>query len=156
MVDVLEFLRLLWAVDHALAAKSKQMEARLGVTGPQRFVLRFIGRNPSISAGALAEMLHLHPSTLTGVLRRLQARGFVERRPDPEDARRSMFVLTERGLELDGQRTGTVEAAVTRALAQVAPRKIDAARELLVALAAELAEDDTPPARAARKSPRHE
>ena len=40
---VLEFMRVLWAVDHALQSTSKWMEVRLGVTGPQRLVIRMIG-----------------------------------------------------------------------------------------------------------------
>src|SRR3954469_22948255 len=72
--DVLEFMRVLWALDHALQSASKSMAARLGVTGPQRLVVRMVGRYPDISAGALARLLHVLPSTLTGVLQRLVAR----------------------------------------------------------------------------------
>ena len=33
----LEFMRLLWAVEHGLQTTSKRMARRIGVTGPQRF-----------------------------------------------------------------------------------------------------------------------
>src|SRR5437868_13871614 len=94
---VLEFMKQLWAVDHGLQSVSKRMEARFGITGPQRLVVRIVGRFPGISAGALAEVLHVHPSTLTGVLRRLETRGMLLRRADPKDARRALFGLTPRG-----------------------------------------------------------
>src|ERR1700761_877276 len=81
--EVLEFMRLLWAVDHALQSNSKRMETALGVTGPQRLVIRLVGQRPGISAGELAELLHVHPSTLTGILSRLEQRGAVVRKPDP-------------------------------------------------------------------------
>ena len=68
-------MRLLWAVDHGLQRRSKRMAATLGVTGPQRLVIRIVGRFPGISAGRLASILHLHPSTLTGILRRLERGG---------------------------------------------------------------------------------
>src|SRR5580704_311880 len=71
---VLDFLKLLWALDHGLQTASRDMERRLGVTGPQRMVIRIVGRFPGISAGELASVLHVHPSTLTGVLRRLETR----------------------------------------------------------------------------------
>jgi DNA-binding MarR family transcriptional regulator len=87
--EVLEFLRLIWAVHHGLEKTSKKMDVRLGVTGPQRLVVRIVGRFPGIPAGRLAQILHVHPSTLTGVLKRLERRGFIERRPDPRDARRA-------------------------------------------------------------------
>src|SRR5207244_12973540 len=79
---VLDFMRLLWAVDHALQSASKRMESTFGLTGPQRLVVRIVGRFPGIAAGRIAEILHVHPSTLTGVLKRLESRGILPRRPD--------------------------------------------------------------------------
>jgi len=135
---VLEFMKQLWAVDHGLQSVSKRMEARFGITGPQRLVVRIVGRFPGISAGALAEVLHVHPSTLTGVLRRLETRGMLLRRGDPRDARRALFGLTARGRKMDTLRTGTVEQAVRRVLVRM-PEDAIAAERILSALAAELA-----------------
>lgn len=136
--EVLEFLRVIWQVDHALQRTSKQMEFSLGVTGPQRLVLRIVGRFPGIPAGQLAHVLHLHPSTLTGVLKRLEQQGLLRRRSDPNDARRSLLVLAEQGRKFDVDTGGTVEAQVAAVLAQTAPHKVRAARELLVQIAAAL------------------
>ena len=135
---VLEFMRLLWAVDHALQSTSKWMEALLGVTGPQRLVIRMIGCFPGASAGALARLLHVHPSTLTGVLRRLTDRGAIRRTTDPHDSRRALFWLTTRGLGIDRLRSGTVEAAITRALGRASARNLAAARGMLMRVTLEL------------------
>lgn len=143
--DVLDFMRLLWSVDHGLQSMSKRMEAKLGVTGPQRLVIRIVGRYPGISAGQLAEILELHPSTLTGVLRRLQERGVVERRADPRDGRRALFDLTPRGRELDGMRVGTVESVVRQTLKGLPRRKLEAAQEVLAQLAEALRPEDEEP-----------
>ena len=67
---VLDFMRLIWALDHGLQSLSKRMQASIGLTGPQRVALRVLGRRPGISAGALSDILRLHPSTLTGILHR--------------------------------------------------------------------------------------
>src|SRR2546428_11062395 len=96
---VLDFLRLLWAVDHALQSASKQMESNFGMTGPQRLVMRIVGRFPGIAAGRVAEILHVHPSTLTGILKRLESRGLLQRRTDPRDARRAPFLSSPQGRE---------------------------------------------------------
>jgi DNA-binding MarR family transcriptional regulator len=133
--DVLDFMRLLWSVDHGLQSRSKRMETKFGVTGPQRLVIRIVGRYPGISAGALADVLELHPSTLTGILKRLQERGIVERRTDPKDGRRALFDLTQRGRDLDTLRVGTVESLVRQTLKNLPRRKIDAAQEVLATLA---------------------
>ncbi|HWE24208.1 MAG TPA: MarR family transcriptional regulator [Myxococcales bacterium] len=134
---ILEFMKQLWAVDHGLQSASKRMEATFGITGPQRLVVRIVGRFPGISAGGLAEILHVHPSTLTGILRRLEARGVLQRRGDPNDGRRALFGLTNRGRKLDTIRTGLVEQAVKRVLSRL-PSDIPAAQRILGALASEL------------------
>jgi DNA-binding MarR family transcriptional regulator len=134
---VLDFMRLLWAVDHSLQSASKRMEATYGVTGPQRLVVRIVGRFPGIAAGRVAEILHVHPSTLTGILKRLEARGIILRRSDPRDARRALFGLTNKGRKLDTLRTGTVEQAVRRVLERE-PQKVLVAQEILASLSEEL------------------
>lgn len=139
--EVLDFMRLLWAIDHGLQSTSKRMEASLGVTGPQRLVIRIVGRSPGISAGEVAEIMHVHPSTLTGILKRLEQRGYVTRKPDPQDARRALFALTPKGKEIDGIRSGTVEAAVRRGLSRVTEQQIATAGEVLSVISAELQKD---------------
>ena len=82
---MLQFMQVLWAVVHGLESTSKPMTKRIGVTGPQRLVLRVIGLSPGLSAGDVATILHLHPSTLTGVLQRLIGQRLVRRLHDPKD-----------------------------------------------------------------------
>ncbi len=134
-------MRAVWAVDHALRSTSKAMTRRLGVTGPQRLVLRLVGRTPGISAGELSTALHVHPSTLTGVLGRLVSRGLLVRNKDRADARRTSFHLTARGSVLDRSRAGTVEAAVVRMLSSQPARRLTIAREVLSALVDQLEAD---------------
>ena len=134
---VLDFMRLLWAVDHSLQSASKRMESAYGITGPQRLVVRIVGRFPGIAAGRVAEILHVHPSTLTGILKRLESRGILQRKADPRDARRALFGLTAKGRKLDSLKTGVVEQAVRRVLL-ADPAKVAASQEILAALATEL------------------
>ena len=144
MGEVIEFMRLLWAVDHGLEASSKQMDAVFGVTGPQRLVIRIVGRHPGIAAGRIAEILHVHPSTLTGVLSRLSDRGIVTRKVDPKDGRRALFSLTAQGKKLDSLRSGTVEAKVRKALGRMTPRDLVGAERVLMSLARSLATSPKP------------
>jgi MarR family transcriptional regulator, organic hydroperoxide resistance regulator len=136
--SVLGFMRLIWAVDHGIQRTSKRMAAVLGLTGPQRLVLRILGRNEGITPGALALILHLHPSTLTGILRRLEERGVIRREPDIRDSRRSLLFLTPEGRKLDVSVKSTIEDAVRRALARSSPERIEEASELLAAVARSL------------------
>lgn len=129
-------MRLIWQVDHALQRTSKRMEITLGVTGPQRFVIRIVGRSPGIPAGQLAKLLFLHPSTLTGILHRLEQRGLVRRRSDPQDARRTLLWLTQKGRSFNVDAEGTVEACIAEFLDQMPNQKIDTAGGVLAEVAA--------------------
>src|SRR5687767_9570988 len=136
--DVLQFMQLLWAVVHGLERTSKRMIADIGVTGPQRLVLRVVGLFPGLSAGDLAAILHVHPSTLTGVLQRLVAQKLLSRMEDANDRRRAVLRLTTRGGLVNQAKGGTVEAAVSQALAGLSDRDKAAARRVFERLAAHL------------------
>ena len=133
-------MRLIWALDHGLQSLSKGMLARLGLTGPQRVTLRILGRYPGLSAGELAGILKVHPSTLTGILKRLEVRGLVRRETDAFDHRRSHLALTARGRRLDVPSGGTAEAVLGRVLRRFPRARVRAASAILAALADGLAE----------------
>ncbi len=135
---VLDFLRLMWAVDHELQRVSKRMLIELGLTGPQRLAVRFIGRQPGLAAGELATLLHLDPGTVTGIIRRLEAARTIVRARDSSDSRRVCLTLTRRGQAMNRTRTGTIEFAVRRALASVTDGDVRAARRVLTLLAEQL------------------
>ena len=136
--DTLAFMQLLWAVAHGLESSSKRMHAELGVTGPQRLVLRIVGHHQRIAAGKLAEVLHIHPSSLTGMLKRLEEAELLRREVDPFDRRRALFALTKRGQRLNDQREGTIEAVIAGALAKMSKDRVGATKTVLKAIAAAL------------------
>jgi DNA-binding MarR family transcriptional regulator len=129
--NVLQFMQLLWAVVHGVETTSKRMTSDLGVTGPQRLVLRVVGLFPDMSAGDLAAVLHVHPSTLTGVLQRLVAQRLLRRVDDPRDRRRAMLRLTARGARVNTNTHGTIEAAVGKALDGATQRVLERLAECL-------------------------
>lgn len=138
MPDVLQFMQLLWAVVHGVEKVSKRMTSEIGVTGPQRLVMRVVGLFPGLSAGDLATILHVHPSTLTGVLQRLVVQRLVVRIDDPRDRRRAVLRLTARGVRANSTRGRTVESAIGEALAGVSARDRVATRRVLERLARHL------------------
>ena len=142
--DALAFMQLLWAVAHGLESSSKRMHAELGVTGPQRLVLRIVGHYGRIAAGHLAEVLHIHPSSLTGMLKRLEEAELLRRESDPFDRRRALLALSKRGQRLNDRREGTIEAVVAGALTKMPKERVASAKTVLKAIAAALAaENDT-------------
>jgi MarR family transcriptional regulator, organic hydroperoxide resistance regulator len=128
---VLDFMRLLWSIEHGLQRMSKRMEGELGITGPQRLVLRVVGQFPGLSAGELAHIVRLHPSTITGILQRLVAKGLLERTRDPGDSRRARLRLKSGAAAYTRTSTGTVEKVVTQVLNRIGASNVRAARRVL-------------------------
>jgi DNA-binding MarR family transcriptional regulator len=140
--ETLQFMQRMWDFVHALDVRSKRMMQTIGVTGPQRLVIRLVGQNPGQTASHIATTLGKHPSTLTGVLARLEERNLILRESDPNDRRRARFTLTAAGKKVDKERKGTVEAATRRALGRVEPAVIDQTLALVALLVEELERND--------------
>jgi DNA-binding MarR family transcriptional regulator len=134
----LDFLRELWALDHALQKLSKRMSRTIGVSGPQRLALRLVARFPGLPAGRLARLLHLHPSTVSGLIKGLVDRGLIARSPSALDRRRTPLRITPDGIELLSSAEPTIESAVLSALDALPPRQIDAALKVLASVSMRL------------------
>ena len=130
----LDFMRLLWSIEHHLQSASKLMASRLGITGPQRLVLKVVAEHPGISAKEVADVVRLHPSTITGILQRLIGKGLLLRARDPVDTRRVRLRVEPSARRYTRRARGTVAEAVERALKRMPPASVDAAREVLVAI----------------------
>ncbi len=127
----LEFVAALWRLHHALESASEAMEARIGITAPQRLVIRLVGRFPGIMSGQLASMLGVHPGTASAQLRRLEARKLIKRVRDPRDRRRVMIGLTAEGRGYDRPMEGTVEQAIQDAMVTLDPAHLAIAGAVL-------------------------
>jgi DNA-binding MarR family transcriptional regulator len=68
----------------------------LGLTRAQWRVLVHLYRREGCSQTELASILEIEKPTLGGLIDRLEAKGWVERRADPGDLRAKRIVLTER------------------------------------------------------------
>lgn len=136
--STLDFMRLLWAIEHGLQKRSKRMKAEIGITGPQRLVLRVVSRYPGISAGDLARLIKLHPSTVTGILHRLVDARLLRRERHPDDSRRVSLWTTRLAAPHARRTAGTVERTVRDVLRRASPANTTAARVVLTELARRL------------------
>ena len=138
----LSFLQRIWELNHALERLSNQMERRLGITAPQRFIVRCLGKYPGMTAGQLATILHLDRGSVSAALRRLEQQGILKRRRDLRDGRRVTLGLTPQGRSLDVSRSGTVESAVVHVLESSSKAEIEATRSVLRRLSAALGDEE--------------
>lgn len=93
----------LYSASIAVGRLYKPLLDRLGVTYPQYLVLRSLAEQDAQSVGAIAQRLALEPSTLTPMLKRLEARGLVARRRNAANERQVIVSLTEAGRKLDAE-----------------------------------------------------
>ncbi len=76
---------------------SKRLVKQFGLTGPQLIILREISQSDEISASNISRAISLSQATVTGVLDRLEKRGYVVRRRSDRDRRRTLVETTPAG-----------------------------------------------------------
>jgi MarR family transcriptional regulator, lower aerobic nicotinate degradation pathway regulator len=72
----------------------------LGITPVQYAALQVVGNQPGIDQRTLARNIALDASTTGGVVDRLEARGWLERRTSAEDRRARQLALTPEGAQV--------------------------------------------------------
>ena len=90
----------LYAASMAVMRLYKPLLDRFGITYPQYLVLHALWERDGRSVREIAGRLALESSTVTPLLKRLEAAGFVARARDPEDERVVKAKLTARGRAL--------------------------------------------------------
>ncbi|SMF02205.1 DNA-binding transcriptional regulator, MarR family [Tistlia consotensis] len=90
-----------------------------GLTQAQWQTLAVLYRHEGVNQATLAERIEIHPATLTKVIDRLAAAGWVERRPDPSDRRAFLLHLTEAAEPLIDEMRGLAAEVRDQALASV-------------------------------------
>lgn len=112
----------LYAASMAVGRAYKPMLDALGITYPQYLVLHALWEEDRRTVGAIAERLALESSTVTPLVKRLEASGLVTRQRDPRDERQVRVALTDAGQAMR-ERCGCLgEALVARSgmtLAQI-------------------------------------
>jgi DNA-binding MarR family transcriptional regulator len=105
----------LYATSMAINRAYKPMLDQLGITYPQYLVLHALWEQDGRTVGAIAERLALESSTVTPLVKRLEAAGFVTRERNPDDERQVQVGLTERGRAMREQCGCLAEALLERA-----------------------------------------
>ena len=94
----------LYAATRAVTQTYGRLLADVGLTYPQYLtMLALWGADEPLTVGEVGARLRLDSGTLTPLLKRLEAAGFVVRRRDPDDERRVLLEVTDKGWELRDQ-----------------------------------------------------
>lgn len=90
----------MYSATHALNRLYKPMLDELGLTYPQYLVMVTLWAKDDETVGGIAEKLYLESSTLTPLLKRLEAGGFIKRERSKQDERQVIIRLTPDGAAL--------------------------------------------------------
>jgi len=108
--------------------------ANLGVSNDEGHLLSYLESYSPAPIYELQRVLGHRPSTLTGLIDRLQERGLVCREPNPEDGRSFLITLTGSGRELAGRVSGMVRQFEAHVLTGVDERALEGFREVMDAI----------------------
>jgi DNA-binding MarR family transcriptional regulator len=86
----------------------------LGLTHPQYLVMLALWQHAPVSARRLSELLQLDPGTMSPLLKRLEAIGYLTRERNPQDERSLAVALTPAGSALREEATKIPPAVVER------------------------------------------
>ncbi|MFE8582527.1 MarR family winged helix-turn-helix transcriptional regulator [Sphingomonas sp. NCPPB 2930] len=90
----------LYAANMAIQRTYKPLLDQLGLTYPQYLALHVLWEEDGRTIGAIAQRLALESSTVTPLVKRLEAAGLVARERDPQDERQVRVRLTPGGQDL--------------------------------------------------------
>ena len=103
----------------------------LGITRSQWWVLAFLSRRDGMTQTALAADLDLTKVAVGGLLDRMEAAGFVERRADHQDGRARRVYLTRAGAKTVNTIRESVEAVELEILSRIPEEALEQAAETL-------------------------
>ncbi|MBS9722423.1 MarR family transcriptional regulator [Tianweitania sp. BSSL-BM11] len=104
----------LYGASMAVTRLYKPMLDRLGITYPQYLVLHVLWEDDGRSLGAIAQRLSLEPSTITPLVKRLEAADLVTRARHPDDDRSICITLTDKGRALQEESRCLGEALLSQ------------------------------------------
>lgn len=118
-----------------------QLQRDAGLSHARYAVMSALSEAPerTIRMSRLATMANMSMSRLSHMVDWLSAQGWVERRPDPEDGRSTMAVLTDAGWEkVVATAPGHVQNVRSLIFADLTPDQLTALKEMSTGIAARL------------------
>ena len=113
----------------------------IGLTRAQWLALVRIKRQEGIQQSELAAQMEIRPITLTRILDRLVAKGWVVRRPHKTDRRMRLLYLTPKAKPHTDSLRMIAYGARQKAFAEVAPKDLQRMRKLLEQVKQNLTKD---------------
>jgi len=124
-VEISEIMQSLRRIIKSLQDYSQTVFSHFGITGPQLWALKTINRLGSLSLGELSKRMYLHPSTISGVIDRLEKKGYLVRDRIENDRRVVRVRLTPKGKLLLRKAPNPVQGKMIYGLRKLKKEKLD-------------------------------
>lgn len=90
----------LYAVSNLITRKYKPLLDKLDLTYTQYIVMMVLWEQSPVNEKFLCETLCLKTNTVTPLLKKLESKGYINKKKDSQDERNLVIALTEKGAEL--------------------------------------------------------
>ena len=124
-VAISEIMHALRQIFRAIQDYSQEVSKEFGITGPQLWALKTISADGSLSLGELTQKMYLHPSTVSGVVDRLEKKGYVVRDRGQKDRRVVNVALTPKGKRLAKKAPNPIQGKMVYGLRRLEARKLN-------------------------------
>lgn len=93
----------IYAASNLIVKAYRPFLTPLGLTYPQYLVMLVLWEKECVSVGDLGQILHLDSGTLTPLLKRMEKSELINRSRDPNDERRVLISLKDKGRDLSAE-----------------------------------------------------
>jgi len=108
-----EVLISLRRIIQAIDLHSRALVKRYGLTGPQLIILQEVAKKGVLSHGELSQAISVGQATVTGILMRLENKGFITRQRCETDKRKVLVQITEKGTQMIGSAPSPLQETFT-------------------------------------------
>ncbi len=124
-VAVSEIMQSLRQIFRAIQDYSQEVSKEFGITGPQLWALKIISGEGPLSLGKLTKKMYLHPSTVSGVVDRLEKKRYVLRGRGQNDRRLVTVALNPKGRRLVEKAPNPIQGKMVHGLRKLEARKLN-------------------------------
>ncbi len=126
-----------YLISRATLAVTSSLRKGLALAGVKDVKPAYLGvlislwREDNLKANDLGKRAGLEPSTMTGLLDRMEKDGLLQRHPDPKDRRASRIQLTSRGIDAERGASKVVSNILGVVLNNIDQKEIDTTKKVL-------------------------
>lgn len=117
----LKILQSLRKIIRSVDIHSRKLSMQHDITAPQLIALLAVAEYGPLTIASISKEVHLSPSTLVGIIDRLEAKGYAIRERSAEDRRQVMISITKEGRAFTKQAPSPLQETLAEALSKLTP-----------------------------------